>query len=314
MKDYCTYMDRLTLSPIAHLELMEALEHPPARPLRRRLLSLGALAALFALVCAGAWGLWLGNTAGTALLPGESTLPALAAVSPTPAPSWDPQADTLTVPPLPEGYAFTQEALALPDLTGTPCMVTCTGIPTPDTTQYVMTAEQILSVFGTEDPTDLAISYGWEGFTLTGGYILRADGTLWRAWIQGERGEDSFSLVLAPGQDPPMNEHYEGYATWTENGVEVSGYSLTPQEADGSAGYLARVFFRTSQLGVFFEGRNAPGHLDPAQTMVKGIVRRGTDPLHGFTLEPLQRQLPKSLGTAVLEESPSPVPRVHPAR
>ena len=316
MKHYQTYMDRVKLPSIAHLELMEALEQGvPTRRQPRRYTGwaagLAACAALALFLGTALW--WQTGDPGAALQPGGGE-PAVAdqnTVQPTATPvpetntAYDPEAYELVVPTLPEGYYFTDEALDLPDLTGTDCIIMCSGLPTPDTTQYTMTAAQILSVFGTEDPVDLAISYGCEGFTLTGGYILRADGTLWRAWVRGERGADTFSLVLDPGQEPPMNEFYEDYATWTENGSTVNGYSLYyDSDGDEVKEYHDRVFFEGWGTGVYFEAVTLDYTL--GQNLTKAVVGKGTERTGGgFTLDLLQsKQDPEPTQTTV--------ERVHP--
>lgn len=316
MKDYQTYMDRVQLPSIAHLELMEALERgvPTRRQPRRRTgwaAGLAACAALALFLGTALW--WQTGDPGAALRPGggepiavdQNTAQPTATPVPETNTAYDPNAYELVVPTLPEGYAFTDEGLDLPDLTGTDCMVICTGIPTPDTTQYTMTAAQILSVFGREDPTDLAISYGYESFTLTGGYILRADGTVWRAWVRGERGEDAFSLVLAPGQEPSMNEHYEGYATWTENGSTVNGYSLYyDSDGDDVKEYHDRVFFEGWGTGVYFEAVTLDYTL--GQNLTKAVVGKGTERTGGgFTLDLLQSKQDAEPTQAAVE-------RVHP--
>lgn len=320
MKHYQTYMDRVKLPSIAHLELMEALERGvPTRRQPRRYAGwaagLAACGVLALFLGTALW--WQTGDPGAALRPGGGEPPTAAVQdtaqpTATPAPetntAYDPNAYELVVPPLPEGYAFTDEGLDLPDLTGTDCMVICTGIPTPDTTQYTMTAAQILSVFGREDPTDLAISYGYESFTLTGGYILRADGTVWRAWVRGERGEDAFSLVLAPGQEPSMNEHYEGYATWTENGSTVNGYSLYyDSDGDGVEEYHDRVFFESWGTGVYFEAVTPDFSL--GQNLTKAVVGKGTEITGGgFTLDLLQSKHSLYL----VDPDQTAVERVHP--
>lgn len=316
MKHYQTYMDRVKLPSIAHLELMEALERGvPTRRQPRRYAGwaagLAACAALALFLGTALW--WQTGAPGAALRPGSGE-PAVvdqntAQPTATPVPetntAYDPNAYELVVPTLPEGYYFTDEALDLPDLTGTDCIMICWDYAR-DVVYQDLTAEQMLQIFGTDDPTTLATRMAMEGFTITGKAIVQDDQLL-EVDLLGVSADcrSSFTLRFRPGDLPYISEQYEGYATWTENGSTVNGYSLYyDSDGDDVKEYHDRVFFEGWDTGVYFEAVTLDYTL--GQNLTKAVVGKGTEITGGgFTLDLLQ-------GKQDAEPIQTVVERVHP--
>ena len=316
MKHYQTYMDRVKLPSIAHLELMKALERgvPTRRQTRRYTgwaAGLAACGVLALFLWTALW--WQTGDPGAALQPGSGDPPVAAAqdtAQPTlPAPeanmAYDPNAYELVVPPLPEGYAFTDEALDLPDLTGTDCLIICWDYAW-DVVFQDLTAEQMLQIFGTDDPTTLATRMAMEGFTITGKAIVQDDQLL-EVDLLGVSadGQSSFTLRFRPGDLPYIDEQYEGYATWTVNGYTVNGYSLYyDSDGDDVEEYHDRVFFEGWDTGVYFEAVTPDFSL--GQNLTKAVIGKGTQITGGgFELDLLQsKQDPEPTQTTV--------ERVHP--
>lgn len=322
MKDYQTYMDRVKFPAIAHLELMEALERGvPTRRRARRYpgwaAGLAACGALALFLGTALW--WRTGDPGAALRPGSGE-PPVAAVqdtarpTATPAPetdtAYDPEAYELAVPPLPEGYAFTDEALDLPDLTGSECIMICWDYA-PDVVFQDLTAEQMLPIFGTDDPTALATGMAMGEFTITGTSITQDDQLLEVALTGvSADGQSSFTLRLRPDQIPNISEQYEGYTTWTANGYTVNGYSLYyDSDGDDVKEYHDRVFFEGWGTGVYFEAVTPDFSL--GQNLTKAVVDKGTAITGGgFELE----LIPSKHSLYPVDAEPAPVAgaRIHP--
>lgn len=316
MKHYQTYMDRVKLPSIAHLELMEALERGvPTRRQPRRYTGwaagLAACAALALFLGTALW--WQTGAPGAALQPGSGE-PAVAdqnTAQPTATPvpetntAYDPNAYELVVPTLPEGYYFTDEALDLPDLTSTDCIMICWDYAR-DVVYQDLTAEQMLQIFGTDDPTTLATRMAMEAFTITGKAIVQ-DEQLLEVDLLGTSadGQSSFTLRFRPGDLPYISEQYEGYATWTENGSTVNGYSLYyDSDGDDVKEYHDRVFFEGWDTGVYFEAVTLDYTL--GQNLTKAVVGKGTEITGGgFMLDLLQSKQDAEPTQTVVE-------RVHP--
>ena len=287
MRDYRTYMDRVRLSPMAHLDLMEALETGSPRRSHRRGLWAAGLAACLVLAAAIGWSLWPASDLGAALLPGSADpLPAPSAPSasaPAPEPSsyaqsYDPEALSLLVPALPEGYAFTMEGLVLPDLTGQPCVTVCYA-PLAGSTTRDLTAQEMLDLFSASRPEYLAL-LGWEGFTLTGSCTTLPDGQLFSAAVRGSRGSSSFSLTLFPGQEPLVEEQYEHVPAFDKNGMEVTAYFLREdRDGDGGPEYHYRAHFLYGDMGVSYQSVSPDEGL--SQLLLKEVLRVFTGE-HGF--------------------------------
>lgn len=317
MKHYNSYMDRVQFPAIAHLELMEALERgaPTRRAWRRTGLAAGlaACGALALFLGTALW--WQTGNPGAALRPGSGEPPvaniedtAQSTTTPTPETNttYDPKAYELMVPPLPEGYFFTDEALDLPDLTGKDCYMICWDYA-PNANFQDLTAEQMLSIFDTDNPTALATQMGMGDFTITGLAILQ-DTKLLEVHLTGVSpdGQSSFTLRLCPNQIPYMDENYEDYTTWTENGITLNGYSLYyDSDGDNMEEYHNRLFFESQGVGVYFEAVTPDYTL--GQNLAKAVVDKGIGSNGGFTLDWMQS---KHLEDG--EPAQTTVERVHP--
>lgn len=317
MKHYNSYMDRVQFPAIAHLELMEALERgAPTRRVRRCTgwaAGLAACGALALFLGTALW--WQTGDPGVALRPGSGESPvaniedtAQSTATPTPEANtaYNPMSYKLVVPPLPEGYAFTDEALDLPDLTGEDCYMIDWDYA-PDANFQDLTAEQMLSIFGTDDPTTLATRMGMGDFTITGLAILQ-DTKLLDVHLTGVSpdSQSSFTLRLCPDEIPYMNENYKGYATWTENGVTLNGYSLYyDSDGDNMEEYHNRVFFESRGVGVYFEAVTPDYTL--GQNLTKAVVYKGTGSNGGFTLDWMQSKYVEDV-----EPTQMAVERIHP--
>ncbi|NCE64759.1 hypothetical protein D1159_09195 [Pseudoflavonifractor sp. 524-17] len=263
MNYYRHYMDRLTLPAQAQAELRSALaegKRPAAR--RRRALPAAGVAVLACCALALGWGTWQRQHSGAALLPGSTAHQAadFTSASPQATPSqrvhpiyqpepFDPAALTLKVPSSPV-YLYDHNPLELPNVAGESCIVQCYGFP-PETAEAPLSASDMLSLFGWEDPADLT-RLCWENFSLRGSRSSY-EGEVLLAQVLGRREDSSgvcaFSLALYPDREPLIDYFYDNAALFDFNGVQVSGYTLDP---DGECGYTARVWFQTEEAGVRF--------------------------------------------------------------
>lgn len=288
MDRYHQYMDRLKLSAADHQRILDGLVQQTPR--RGHALLRGVACLVVIGLAAGLFALWRSTTPGAALVPGQpspgqsqpiSSTQAQTEPSPTPAT----ESSRFLVPPLPDGYYFTDEYLDLPDLTGEDCLYICSGYPTADTQVSTMTAENLCSVCGGKELADLSL-LGWSGFTLSGTFASIPDqGVIW-AKISGVDEESSFQLSLSPEMLPPIAENYDGATSFDRNGVSVTGYRLyEDRNSDGTAEHTYRVSFLCNGFGFYLEVISPDENI--CQLLTKAFLSQVTSGSRTFSLDGL---------------------------
>lgn len=235
MNPYRTYMQRVALPEAAHSRIMEALARRRGRrPLARALAACCALA----LITAGGLALLRGGWAGPLLesLPrATQTGEALPPVTGAPPSATLDQEHTLVVEDPFEGQPhgfFNVEGVDYTDCTGAD-QITAEPAPLPQGWfQESMTAQQIITALGGED--EVPWSLLWAGFGLDGTAWYDGQGQVWQAVITGVQGEDTLTLILAPGRMPTASSIYPDAVAASYNGVEVTAYFLERQEEGGT--------------------------------------------------------------------------------
>ena len=290
MNRYRNYMNRVALPEEAHRQLMVRLTgKTSARHPGRR-----ALAACCALALLAAGGvLLLRGGEDTPLLAatpqvsqtGEALPPATASS----APSAPVQEHTLVVEDPFEGQPhgfFNVESVDYTDCTDAGA-ISADRIALPQGWfQEPMTAQQIITALGGEDEVPWTLL--WAGFGLDGTVWYDGQGQVWQAVVTGEKGEDTLSLVLAPGQIPLTGCFYPDAVTTLYNGVEVTAYFLERQE-EGSTVYEYHANFIREGTGVCFT-YTSPNQ-DTASWMTDVLVRHSA----GMQLMTTSHLVPSSI-------------------
>lgn len=100
----------------------------------------------------------------------------------------------------------------------------------------------------------------WAGYTVTGGATYDGNGDLWELYVQGVKGEDSFTLRAAPGRIPPTCIVEDGAAVTDVNGVAVSGWHRSYDwDGDGVIEHICTSEFLANGVGFRFENVGSGG-------------------------------------------------------
>ncbi len=111
------------------------------------------------------------------------------------------------------------------------------------------------------DPGDFPVMLmNWAGYTITGGATYDGSGDLWELYVQGVKGEDSFTLRAAPGRVPPSCVAAKGAVTTDVHGVQVSGwYQSEDRDGDGAVEHVCTSEFLANGVGFHFENVGSGG-------------------------------------------------------
>lgn len=111
------------------------------------------------------------------------------------------------------------------------------------------------------DPGDFPLMLmNWAGYTVTGGATYDGNGDLWELYVQGVKGEDSFTLRAAPGRIPPTCVVEGGAAVTDAGGVSVSGwYRSYDRDGDGVIEHICTSEFLANGVGFRFENVGSGG-------------------------------------------------------
>ncbi len=270
MNAYRNWMDRQTLSPAAHRRLLELEGQKPDRG-RKKTMTLGALAACAALLV---------GVGGYALLP-HGSAPVAAAPDPPAAASpaapggqtgGDPRGFTAVGPE--EGAKFMFPAIFsvdYADLSGQ-AEVDASIARSPGSFDVELERDDILKVFwgpeGKPEPEHFKMDTGdfplflmeWAGYTIRGAALYDETGALWQLNIYGEKGEDSFTLLAAPGHVPPTCIAQQGAHVTRVVDTDVSAwYRSYDRDGDGAVEQVVTCEFLAHGVGVRFENVGSGG-------------------------------------------------------
>lgn len=242
MKNYKSYMDRVTVSEELHEKLLDLEEPKKAsrRPAWRRYGALAACAALLAGV--GAFGLSRlvsGQARMTAdVVPVQSAAPStpaiwenldlwgeVAAIAPVEGDDIEPGMKTIPGFEVRENRAGMDVVsyYVLPWLGyGEQSGGSAASIAVPeDCVRRELTQDDVLALVGGEQARDVLLA--WEDMELTGGVFHHADGQVWVLDLWGESDDCAFSLRLSPEVLPPSCMVCPTDHTTEVWGVEVAG-------------------------------------------------------------------------------------------
>lgn len=269
MNAYRTFMDRQVLSETAHRRLLE-LEVPVKERTTHRWRQWSALAASLALVL-GAGLYALGRSGST---PPAPTPPGpVAAVTPSAAPSQTPEGGFTAQGPVEGGKLAFPAVFAVDyaDVTHVPQVAA--SIAFPDGSFSVeLSKEDVLKLFwGPQgkpavenpktDPGDFPLFLmNWQGYAISATAVYDGQGDLWQLAIQGEKGEDSFTLLAAPGRIPPTCLVEDGAVVTTVLDTEVTGwYRSYDRDGDEVIEHVCASEFLAHGVGYRFENVGAGG-------------------------------------------------------
>lgn len=267
MNAYRAFMDRQHLSETAHRRLLE-LETPARKRSPHRWRQWGVLAASLALVL----GIGL-----FALPPDPACLdciPSNASFAPaSQAPSQTPGGGFTAQGPADVGKLAFPAVFAVDyaDVTDVPQVATSIAFPDGSFT-VELSKEDVLKLFwGAEgkpavenpktDPGDFPLFLmNWQGYAISATAVYDGQGDLWQLAIQGEKGEDSFTLLAAPGRIPPTCVVEDGAVVTTVLDTEVTGwYRSYDQDGDEVIEHVCTSEFLTKGVGYRFENVGAGG-------------------------------------------------------
>lgn len=268
MKAYQVFMDRQFLSESAHRRLLEL--EVPVREKSYRWKQWAALAASLTLVL----GVGLFALRQSGVQPPLPTSPGpVAAVIPSPAPSQIPEGSFIAQGPG-EGDKLAFPAILsvdYADATRSPELAASIAFPDGSFT-VELSKEDILKLFwGPEgkpaaenpktDPGDFPLFLmNWQGYTINGSAIYDGNGDLWQLTVHGEKGEDSFTLLAAPGRIPPTCLVEDGAVVTTVLDTEVTGwYRSYDRDGDEVIEHVCTSEFLTKGVGYRFENVGAGG-------------------------------------------------------
>ncbi len=252
MNRYCSYMDRVRLDEAAHRRLMDGLSgrHPPAS--RRRYAALAACCTLVLL--AGAYTLFRIAPVSTPIH-SQQLGEALPPSDPTGGPETSQPDHTYTLVPedpfhgQPHGF-FDVPSIDYTDCTSRKTFAASIALP-QGSFQEEMTAQEIIQALGGTE--EVPWSLLWAGFGLDGTVHYDGTGQVWQAVITGERGEESFTLVLAPDALPVNDVVYDGVEAVDYNGIPVYAYCVHyDRDGDGREEYVTTLEFLAGETGARF--------------------------------------------------------------
>lgn len=272
MNGYRSYMDRQSISEMGHRRLLDL--EPPKKAQRKgaKIMTFGTLAACAALV--------IGLGVHT-LAPASPDPVANALITPTPgAAAADdraaadfhgftaagPNEDAKLMFPMIYAVDYA-DATDEPEATPAPVRIRLEGSFSVD-----LDKGDIQKLFwGPEgkpavddpktDPGDFPVMLmNWAGYTVTGGAIYDGKGELWELYVQGVKGDDSFTLRAAPGHLPSTCAVLKSTVTTDVNGVEVSGwYRSYDRDGDGDVEHVCVSQFMANGVGFRFENVGSGG-------------------------------------------------------
>lgn len=300
MKDYRSYMDRVTVDDKLHNRLLD-LEEPQKTSRRAVWLKYGALAACAALLIGvGVYGtsrIWKRGEVGGPIAdwgggPLVDRAPVMSAETIDLAPE-DPNNATPGMKTI-GGFEVRRNVAGLDVVEyhilpwlgyGEQSGGSSSSLAVPeDCVRRELTQDDILALLGGEQARDVLLA--WEGMEFTGGVFHHADGQVWVLDLWGESDSAAFSLRLSPEELPPScTISPTDYVTevW---GVEVAG------RTGGAHGRgpnrevwmpeSREVAFVAKGVGCRFHYYGLEGQSETVETMVSRFVRHAI--LEGLNL------------------------------
>lgn len=308
MKNYKTYMDRVTVSDELHEKLMDLEEPKKARPEWQKYAALAACGLL--LVGVGAWGVktfqpkngWEALLFGfdPAAEVGSVTSAAIGeAIDLAPVEGDDVEPGMRTIPGFevtsgdgPEGIVryYVLPWIGYGPADGETSVVSMDFAPPEDATFRTLTHEDVLALVGGEQALETLLD--WGGFTFTGSATFNADGTLWQLCFSGKRDDFFFELELAPDALPLTCVIVEPHTTTEIWGTEVVGrYSGIHGEGPDREVWMPEsreVEFVAKGVGCRFTLYGLEGRSEAVETMVSRFVRHAI--LEGLDLSSLGQE------------------------
>lgn len=263
MKNYCRYMDSVTVSDTLH-EKLRGLSVPPKRTgvWTRYAAAAAALALVIGIGAAGMFRRMDGSM--------EQGRPESGVIEPAIEPN--PMPDTPGMETM-GGYELNRDGMAsyylLPVIHyGELTQQTGADIALPEeVTHRELTGEEIEAVF--RGAGNLADHLDWSGYDLTGFALTWPDGSLWLLSIIGSRGDtglEHFTLEVMPGALPPNCVVYGASKT-----NHIWGQEVTAERYDGRFASTRRVAFLRGGYGYRFEITGADG--ETMEVLVSRLVR-----------------------------------------
>ncbi len=269
MNGYRSFMDRQRLPEEAHRRLLALAEQRPEKTDRgkgRRWMTIGTLAACAALIV---------GLGGPALLsPGAAPTAEVADPSPTPGTAIVDDAGGFVAAGPGEGAEFMFPAIFAvdyADLSGQG-EVDASIARSPGSFDVELEREEILKVFwgpeGKPEPEHFKTDTGdfplflmeWAGYTIRGVARYDETGALWELGIYGEKGEDSFALLAAPGRIPPTCVPQRDAQVTRVVDTDVSAwYRSYDRDGDGEVEHVVTCELLTHGVGVRFENVGSGG-------------------------------------------------------
>lgn len=271
MNGYRSYMDRQYVSETGHRRLLDL--EPPKNAQRKgaKIMALGTLAACAALIA----GLSIHALAPSAPGPAADAAPS-PAVSAVPTYAADDGGDRAGFEA--QGPAEDAELMfpmiawvGYADVTDDPQLDADLALP-DGAFSVALDKEDVQTLFwGADgkpavedpktDPGDFPIMLmNWAGYSITGGATYDGNGDLWELYVQGVKGEDSFTLRAAPGHIPPTCIGESGASVTDVLGVAVSGwYRSYDRDGDGEVEPVCVSQFLANGVGFRFENVGSGG-------------------------------------------------------
>lgn len=246
MKDYCAYMDSVSLSNEQRRQLLQKLKNRPSG--KRHMWKLAPLAACLAFVVAVSWAVWPRVTPGQTPQPlpqehAEATQPAIPETDRTPA---DNEQDDQAF------FWLMTESMVFADATQEPEIAA--DIALPDGYFFEdMTEQQIARMLGSGD--EISWVLGWDGYDVSGRITYGGDGSVFVVNLYGENPDGLyFTMQLAPGALPPTCVVTNDKFMTSINGVETEAYyHCYDCDGDDINEYVYQFSMLPGDVGVRFE-------------------------------------------------------------